>query len=98
MMSNRNLEWFHERPQKCSNSFTAAEQFDQSHDTEETEKIDWNDICASATQFAVDNIDEWSKDDDKVEWIPSIAKIVFWIQCNDFEECFEGKDTGEYQI
>lgn len=70
-IANLNLEWFHECPQKCSNSFAATEQFDQSHDTEETEKIDWNNICAGATQFAVDDVDERTKDDDKVEWIPT---------------------------
>jgi len=38
------LEGLYESPKQCSNALASAQQFDQSHHTEESEKVDGNDI------------------------------------------------------
>jgi hypothetical protein len=40
------LEGFDEGPEQGSNTLTLAEQLDETHDTEETEKVDGNHVSA----------------------------------------------------
>lgn len=102
----QSLKRFDESPQESSNAFTPAQQFHQSHDTKETEEVDGNyacRLCNAASVFRlinlrINDINEAPENDDEVENIPSVAKIVFEAESGEFKHKFEGKDGSENHV
>lgn len=102
----KSLERLYEGPEKRSNAFTPAQQLHQSHDTKETEEVNGNDarrLCNAASIFrlinlGINDINEAPENDDEVENIPSVAKVVFETKSGQFKDKLEGEDGCENHV
>lgn len=102
----KSLERFDKSPEKRSNALASAQQLHQSHNTKETEEVDGNNasrLCNAASifrliNFWINDINETSKNDDEVENIPSVAKIVFEAKSGEFEYELESEDGRENHV
>ena len=48
--------------------------------------------------FGIDNIDIGTDDNDEIEYVPCVGKVVFEAKCKQFENHFNGENAGEEKI
>lgn len=101
------LERLDESPQQRSDALAATQQLHQSHDAEKTEKVYRYDArrlrnvstdIGFLLHLGVDDVNETAEDNDEVENVPRIAKVVFEPECRQLEYELESEDGCEYHI
>ena len=104
------MEAFNESPKQRSNAFAPRQQLHQSHDTKQSKEIDRNYassllsarrhrlLTRHRVHLRIDDVDEASEDNDEIENVPSVAKVIFKAKCGEFEDKFEREDGGEDHV
>lgn len=103
----QSLKGLDEGPEKSTNTFAPTQKLHQSHDTKETEKVDRDDACrlcwAAAGMFrlinlGINDVDETSENDDEVENIPSVTKVILEPKSGKLEYKFKSENSSENHV